>query len=279
MSHKHPSNHDFELLSAYLDGETTSSETNQAEVLLKASKEAAHFHHWSDLQKKRIRKACSDTKAPAHLLNACLEAIAAESIRSKSGITPVITPSAHNPLLLYLSAAALVIAALITTLRLEPPSTPSIPVATVSYDIEAKVNQHYHNQIPALHTSFSTDEAQVYIHNAWDLDITVPELHGATFTGFAYAEFVPDYHTPVLVYHTEEQHTIMIFAFDVHTLHDESPLLRDQQAVSTCVHPDSVHIKNVQGSHVVSWMWDNTWYAGVSAQHGEMLASRLPISR
>lgn len=270
LSHK-----DFELLSAYADGETLQDENRVAEDLINTHPIASAFLRNEKALKSRLRSACSQVKAPDHLRVACLTAIETGSNTERS--TPT---SKRQSLYITMAAAALAVAALLfavqyTGMMNEEP----ISIQAAAYNMETYVHEHYQHALPELRTAESVTDAQQQIKLLWDIEMTVPELKQASFTGFTYAEFVSGYHTPLLAYTTHDTgEVIVIFAFDMNHLDEYAALHRDEQAVSTCTHPDSVHIKDVAGQHVVSWKWDDTWYAGISQNHGEMLAARLPIS-
>lgn len=264
-----------ELLTAYVDGELQNEEKQRLAKLISSDKKAQIYINQHKELKATVRRACSSTTAPQHLRQRCLDAISAEINPPAESAKPV-TPKFY----LLFAAAAVIILSVTTFLRLQPADVIQNTAVIASFPVEDHVYRHFNNSNPELHTSFTYAQAQEFILEAWDLDITVPSLEGAAFAGFAYTEFVPGFHTPVLVYNVEgEAEPILIFAFDVPHMSGEITLLRDEEAVSTCIDHDSVHIKDVSGKHVVSWMWGDTWYAGISSHHGEVLASRLPINR
>jgi len=275
MSTHRLSPQDFELLSAYADGETLQEENLAAKELISKHAEASAFLRNREALKRRLQTACGHVKAPDHLRLACLQAI-------ESASTTVQTPrTARTPsLYITLAAAAVAIAALLFMMQYAR-VTPDEPILVQEsgYSMETYVHEHYQHDLPELRTASDVSEAQQQIKLLWDIEMTVPELKQASFTGFTYAEFVTGYHTPLLAYTTHDTgEVIVIFAFDMNHLDEYAALHRDEQAVRTCTDPDSVHIKDVAGQHVVSWKWDDTWYAGISQNHGEMLAARLPIS-
>ncbi|MCC5926086.1 MAG: hypothetical protein JJU41_05945 [Bacteroidetes bacterium] len=276
MSSDHLTHNKFEILSAFIDGELDDDEKAIAENLISSQPECRYYVKSMALQKNKLKEACGRVKAPSGLRERCLVAINGDAM-------PVSKDKPQRKdrysTIWWIAAAAILVVSLIGILRQETiPNDGRFELS--SYEVEEYVYRHFNSGTPELLTSYSTTEAEGYILEAWDIDMTVPELSGASFTGFSYAEFVPDYHTPVLVYHTDDTlEPIVIFAFDVAAMHGDISLIRNQEAVETCVHPDSVHIKDIDGKHIVSWMWDGTWYAGASDHHGEVFASRLPINR
>lgn len=275
MSAHHNLYDHLELLTAYADGELHGNEKQTASELIASNDRARVYVEQQMVIKEIVKRACCHGKAPDHLRQRCLDAIAA-------GNSPSVTPSKSTSSLVYtwLAAAAVVLFAVTIIFRLQNQEPVPNVTITASFPVEDHVYRHFDGEKPKLHTSFTTVEAEAYIKDAWDLEITVPSLEGTTFSGFAYTEFVPGFHTPVLVYTTEsESETILIFAFDVPHMKGDVALVRDPDAVNTCIDHDSIHIKDINGKHVVSWLWEDTWYAGISNHHGEILASRLPINR
>jgi hypothetical protein len=277
MSTDYQSNH-LELLTAYIDNELSNDELASVETMLETDARAQHFVSGTVAQKNRVRQACLATKASYQLRMRCLSAIGIKN-KQQSFVAEKAGSKQGSNRLLWFAAAAVIVLSVVSILRLSP-SSPVVPATLSSFQVEDHVFRHFNSSMPELHTAFSTSEAEKYILEAWDMNITVPELVGAVFAGFAYTEFVPDYHTPVLVYQVDgEIEPILIFAFDVPNMTGDVVLARDEQAIKTCIDHDDVHIKDIAGSHIVSWKWEQTWYAGISSHHGEVLASRLPINR
>ncbi len=147
-----------------------------------------------------------------------------------------------------------------------------------AYNIEEYVYRHFDNHKgklvpPTINTDNLTD-AEVQLASALDMNMTIPPLSKAQFKGVAINEFVPGYEAPMLEYYIpEEDQFIYIFAFDMNKLDQFGSLNRSEEAIKKCVKPKDFHIKNVNGKHVVSWQWNNVWYAAISNHDGETLAS------
>jgi hypothetical protein len=274
-----------EIISAFVDGEATSEELNTLQEI--ADKPDIQNRIQSEIQlKQRVRNSCQSSRVSSDLFNRCLSIVEnggtlpdkkAEEIRFNY---KSLFPGSGNMLQSYLrlAAAAMIIIGL---LSLGVIGTGSVFVKeNTSFSVEAHVFEHFNQHDSIQLVTHSTSEAHSYIAQSYNMNITVPELKGAVFAGIAYSEFVPGFRTPVLMYHLDGQvDPVMIFAFNIPTMSDKINLIRDDMAIRTCVHPDSVHIKDIAGRHVVSWKWDDTWYAGISYHQGEVLASMLPINR
>lgn len=127
----------------------------------------------------------------------------------------------------------------------------------------------------------SPDAAHGYLKDHMGMDVTVPTLAGAQFKGVQDVEFVPGHNTPVLTYAaTNDADLIHIFVFKVDQMEQNAALLRDVEAVALCSNdPDAVHVSDINGKHVVSWQWQDTWYTAVSHHSGDVIAGMLPIKR
>lgn len=150
--------------------------------------------------------------------------------------------------------------------------------AQKNYNIEEYVYRHFENNegklIPTNISTASLADAEVSLSNNFDMPMTVPPLKNAEFKGVAFNEFVPGYKAPLLEYYlpAEDQY-IYIFAFNIDQLNKFENLSRSDEAIKKCVKPEDFHIKNVKGKHVVSWQWNDIWYAAISNHNGKTLAS------
>lgn len=126
---------------------------------------------------------------------------------------------------------------------------------------------------PAIMTTNLTD-AEVQLSRAYNLAVTVPPVKDTDFKGIAYIDIVPGFKTPLLeYYHRSDDDYIYIFAFDINSIDSAGELVRDQNAIRTCIKPKDFHIRDINGKHVVSWKWGDTWYAAISNHNGQTLAS------
>ena len=132
---------------------------------------------------------------------------------------------------------------------------------------------------PTIATA-SPANAELELAHAFNMPMTVPPLKNAEFKGIVMNDFVPGFQTPMMEYYlpTEDQY-IYIFGFKIDQLTRFEELVRSQDAVNSCVKAKDFHIRNVNGKHVVSWKWEDTWYAAISNHSGETLASLVePLS-
>lgn len=126
---------------------------------------------------------------------------------------------------------------------------------------------------PAILTTSLTD-AEVQVSRAYNLAVTVPPVKDTEFKGVAYIDIIPGFKTPLLeYYHPADDEYIYIFAFDINSIDRAGELVRDQNAVRTCIKPKDFHIRDINGKHVVSWKWGDTWYSAISNHNGQTLAS------
>ncbi|TVQ65414.1 MAG: hypothetical protein EA360_09545 [Balneolaceae bacterium] len=124
---------------------------------------------------------------------------------------------------------------------------------------------------------FATDqrsEAEEYLRSHFGMDITIPAVSGADFSGIVMAEFTPGFQTPLLGYSQDEiGEIIYLFAFDMDHMSLHEQLVRHEIAAETCLKHSDFYVAEIFDHHVVSWLWDNTWYAAVSNHNGYDLAA------
>jgi len=126
-----------------------------------------------------------------------------------------------------------------------------------------------------LKQEFQTlDDAEQFVESSMRLNMEVPNISNAKFEGVGITDFIPGYKTPYLIYNQPDiNETIYIFTFDVSELSSHSELKRNAEAVAKCVNQKDYFVQNINGKHVVSWKWDDTWYAAISNHNGNDLAS------
>lgn len=148
----------------------------------------------------------------------------------------------------------------------------------VVYNIEEYAYEHFKKHDgqfvqPTISTA-SLGAAEIQMAQNYGMKMTIPALENAEFKGVVYGEFVPNFEAPMLEYFLPGQDQyIYIFAFSLDKLKDFGQLDRYEEAVKACNKPEDFHIRNVNGKHVVSWKWDNVWYAAISNHNGNTLAS------
>ncbi|MDR8391152.1 hypothetical protein NC796_08390 [Aliifodinibius sp. S!AR15-10] len=172
----------------------------------------------------------------------------------------------------YAAAASILVAAIVFGINFYMQS----PVN--SYNVEEYAYNHFikheGKMIKPTISTASIANAELELAHAFDMPVTVPPLKNAEFKGVVFSDFVPGFKTPLMEYYlpSEDQY-IYIFAFKITDLKRFEELSRSQEAVNSCIKAKDFHIRNVNGKHVVSWKWDNTWYAAISNHDGKTLAS------
>ena len=173
----------------------------------------------------------------------------------------------------WASAAVILIGALLFGLYYvyAPESNPNLYVSDHVYN---HFTNHQGRLIdPAIITTNLTD-AEVQLSRAYNLAVTVPPVKDTEFKGVAYIDIVPGFKTPLLeYYHPADDEYIYIFTLDINSIDRAGKLVRDQNAVRTCIKPKDFHIRDINGKHVVSWKWGDTWYSAISNHNGQTLAS------
>lgn len=149
-----------------------------------------------------------------------------------------------------------------------------------TYNIEEYAYRHFnkHNGDyvePTINTA-SLGNAEITLASDYDMPMTIPSLKNASFKGIVYNEFVPNFKAPMLEYHLPSaDEYVYIFAFKIKQLEAFKRLFRNQEAVNTCDKPKDFHVREVEGKHIVSWKWNKVWYAAISNQKGDKLASLI----
>lgn len=174
----------------------------------------------------------------------------------------------------YLVAACLAVVAVFSGLFLYSSDS------TAAYNLEEYAYTHFIKHSgqmvePTIATASMAD-AETELSRAFGMAVTIPPVTNAEFKGVVYSEFVPDFKSPMLEYYlpSDDQY-IYIFAFNINHLNQFKELIRNEEAVKTCIQSRDFHISNINGKHVVSWKWDNTWYTAISNHNGKILASMV----
>lgn len=235
-------------------------ETLKIRVRQFLSKEQGNINSESSSEKDKE----SDIDIPSH--------IPSETSDAKERMAPSPTKEPLYKKWLYAAAASFLIIAAFWGLIYNNQSTQQ------NYNIEEYVYQHFENNdgklVPTNISTASLTDAEVSLSSNFNMPMTVPPLRNAEFKGVAFNEFVPGFDAPLLEYYLpNEDQYIYIFAFDINQLKQFGNLSRSQEAVKKCVKPEDFHIKNVKGKHVVSWQWNDIWYAAISNHNGKTLAS------
>jgi hypothetical protein len=179
----------------------------------------------------------------------------------------------------YLAAAAVVLIITLAVLRLLDQTTAGTSSAE-SIIVENIAAHHFQltggQFIEPYRATATVAEAENYLAEHFDINLTVPPITGAKFAGIVFAEFVENYRTPLLEYVQEEiGETIYIFVFDLADIDAHEKLKRHDEAVKTCIYSHDFYVTEIDQYHVVSWLWDNNWYTAISNHNGYDLASLI----
>lgn len=257
-----------EILTAYVDQALDDAERSKVERWLANDPVAARACEAERRFKTFVHERCARAKAPASL-HASIDGLLADV--ADEGIKPTRIFSNR----IYWAAAAIVLMSAMFSLY----NHIMIPSA---FDVEAHAWRHFTSGmtqaslVPLPETS--TRFAKSVILDKMGMDVTVPELNGASFVGVHSVDFVQGYETPVLTYAADSSTDLIhIFVFKVNKMNDGIALQRDAAAIAKCsTDPAAVHVADIQGKHVVSWQWQDTWYTAVSNHSGDVIAAMLP---
>lgn len=220
---------------------------------------------------KSICRDHSNTKEPGAPIYdvACKQTV---SQQTDSAQPDAPSTSHRRPWIFSIAASLLVIAAVWGFFSFYSTSD------TTVYNVEEYAYKYFkkHNGqfVPPTISTASLGSAEIQMARNYDIKLTIPALENAEFKGVMYADFVPNYKAPMLEYYlpSEDQY-IYIFAFELDKMKEFGQLIRDQEAIKKCNKPKDFYIRNVNGKHVVSWKWNDVWYAAISNHDGNTLAS------
>ncbi|MFO7800544.1 MAG: hypothetical protein R6V22_12315, partial [Rhodohalobacter sp.] len=176
----------------------------------------------------------------------------------------------------YAAAAAVILMITLMTVQLLERSTESFNEEI--FVIENISAQHFQNatnatiepQIEAI----SFQEAESYLKEHYGLSMTIPHLKGTEFAGLVMADFHNGMQAPLLKYiQSDIGENIYIFAFNLDQLENFDHMKREENAVKSCTTQTDYFVNNIDGTHVVSWLWDDNWYSAVSNHNGHDLAA------
>jgi hypothetical protein len=117
--------------------------------------------------------------------------------------------------------------------------------------------------------------AMQWLSNNFNMRIEIPTIRNATFHGVLITEFTSGYRTPLLEYRTGDQNSIYLFVFNEQQLIGQEQIKRNPKAVNSCRSNSDYYVEDIDGKHVVSWKWNDTWYSAISNYDGHQLAARV----
>lgn len=256
------------LLSAYVDQEANASERNWVEHRMASDPSIEAAVNAERLFKSFIGERCKPKSAPDSLRTSI------DDLLTETSVTPV---RAFSNRVYWAAAAVVLFSAMLYVYQ--------IVVLPSTFDVEKYAWLHFDNGMNSVEflpiSETNPAAAHGYLKDHMGMDVTVPTLAGARFMGVKQLEFVPGHDAPVLTYAAaNDTDLIHIFVFKVDQLTENATLQRDEDAIALCSNnPDAVYVADINGKHVVSWQWQDTWYTAVSHHSGDVIAGMLPIKR
>ena len=277
------------LLHTIADGEASEKEENAFFKFIKDHPDIEKEYYQVLELKKALSEKLPQKKAPDYLVERILDAVREENehlvdqechnSQASQNIFSFLFSGTSGTVFRYISAAAvLLLFTLITVQVLENTGMEKTGEAIL---VEHVAAQHFaaSSEIvrePHFRTT-STDEAEQFLAQKYNIQLTIPDIQGAQFTGVVFSDFVDKFNTPLLEYKQPDlEETIYIFAFDLRELATNSFLVRDTNAVKKCKKDEDFYVADINGHHVVSWKWDNNWYTAISNHNGYDLAALVP---
>lgn len=277
------------LLPAVVDDEASEEERNAFFEYLKHDPELESEYYSTLKVKKLLTENLSRKSAPEHLRKKILHRLEVEKQNKnfKTGASSdrkfeesSTRDSEWNGVLKsglrYAAAAAVILMITLMTVQLLERSTESFNEET--FVIENISAQHFQNSINASIEpqieAVSFQEAESYLKEHYDLNMTIPHLKGTEFAGLVMADFHDGMQAPLLKYiQSDIGENIFIFAFNLDQLENFDHMKREENAVKSCTTQTDYFVNNIDGTHVVSWLWDDNWYSAVSNHNGHDLAA------
>ncbi|AXJ02067.1 hypothetical protein CYPRO_2829 [Cyclonatronum proteinivorum] len=266
-----------ELITAFADGELTADEKKKLKDLAERDPAIEKAITIEKRTKQTVQLHYKKEPAPQHLHQIIREKLQAEQAEVEAYLREN-SQAETKPNKYWMPLAAILI--LSAFLFLVQQYSPFGTSSEAAHSFEELTYLHFTNHAGAFvqpeGRPNSVSEAQTYLRDAYGCNITVPEIFAAELVGVFYTDFFEGFHTPLLKYHTVEGDPIFIFASELHNL-DTHPGLNPLDEAFGNIHAhNDVFIKKFNGHDVVSWKWDDVWYAGIFEHDGRILAAMLP---
>lgn len=176
----------------------------------------------------------------------------------------------------YLAAAAVILSITLMLVELLDRTTGIRNTETLI--VENLSAQHFMNadgtRMDPHFSTASTQEAEVHLKDHLGHDMTIPKIEGTVFAGIVIADFQNGIQTPMFEYVQDGfNENIYVFAFNLEDIQNIQYMKREENAAKSCSTDDDYFVNNVNGVHVVSWLWNNHWYVAVSNHEGHDLAA------
>lgn len=289
----------YELVTPVIDNEASAEEKNAFFDFIADHPEVRLYYEEEQWLKKLVREKADRHKTPPRLkrkIHNLIEKLAAEESGSNAAESWLANKKLHEDSYLpsmtgnrspdlkkisaYTIAAAIIFSTFIYLTLFN--NREAFPVHMLTHElpsVEENVHRHFvNNDGKLLRPDISPDSnifAEAMVLEYSDTEFNIPLLPDAGFEGIVDTEFLPDFHTPLLEYKAAEDDVIYIFAFNISDIRDR--MKRDPRAVDQCRNKNDYYITTVGNADIVSWKWDDTWYAGISGLAGEKLADLLPF--
>lgn len=277
------------LLPAVVDDEATDQERAAFFEYLKRDPELER-EYYSTLQIKRLLSEHLPKKgAPDYLKDRIMQRIQeeVESEKFNQLKTPLhkIEGTNHKGAgwksltqtgLRYIAAATIILVLTLMVVQLLERST--LEINDDFFVIENITAEHFSNfsgeSIEPHFSTASPREAETYLSDHYGLEMTIPHLSNTSFSGVVLADFHSGMKVPMLMYIQEEiGETIYIFAMNMNQLHNFKNMKREKNAAESCSTQTDYFVNDINGTHVVSWLWGDNWYSAVSNHNGHDLAA------
>jgi hypothetical protein len=285
----------IDLIPAIIDHEATKPEQSAFFKFIENNSDVKRQYKSSLRIKNLLSEKCPRAEAPEHLKNRILSIIQNEELNHSSSLDSASSLSKHprqketndkrnrssyfvQPALRYIFAAAVIL--VLTLLTVELLDRTSSHATDETYIVENYAAQHFINASGQLidphFSTISTREAENFLRDQYGIELSVPVIEGTEFAGIVMADFLDGFETPLLEYRQAELgETIYVFSFEMNSLDTLQHLIRDENAAKKCKLMEDFHVLEVDDHHVVSWLWNDVWYAAISNHNGYDLASLI----
>ncbi len=280
------------ILPAVVDNEASQDERDAFFAFIAGNENVRNQYKDALLMKRLLSEKLARKTAPPHLKQAIRDTL--QNLKSQEELDSTQDLGRDQPvtdhgyrsksekksttlLFRYLSAAAVLLIFTLVTVQILNRVNPSAIDSSAQILENISLEHFIHsggNLIDPQFSFSSITEAEHFLAENHQLTITVPHIEGAEIAGIEMSEFTDNFNTPLLKYHQHEiNETIYLFAFDLNEVSALNNLVRNSHAAAACKEREDFYVTEIDNYHVVSWLWNNTWYTAVSNHNGYDLAS------